>query len=273
MAAVDMAVLIVSCDKYSDAWGYFFHCWRRFWPDCPWPLYLGSNFKRSDEPGVVSLLVGEDRDWSSNCIQMLERVEATRICLLLDDYFLEAPVSTTRARYLADVHLTSNAATMLLSDRIRPDRFRRDVKGVGYRDPGAPYRASLNAAYWDVAVLKSLLRHGESPWEFEIQGSRRTDAISRPFLVAWPRLFALDPDGIARGKWAPTTVAKARRLSYKIDTDRREVLSSADVWRRRFGKPKRMLVRAIPWKVRFKIGDLSFRLGIRKPRKTERVVW
>jgi len=37
------SILIPSCDKYSDLWRPFFTLFWRHWPDCPFPVYLGSN--------------------------------------------------------------------------------------------------------------------------------------------------------------------------------------------------------------------------------------
>ena len=34
------AILIVSCDKYSDLWDPFFKLFFKFWPDCPFNIYL-----------------------------------------------------------------------------------------------------------------------------------------------------------------------------------------------------------------------------------------
>ena len=38
-----LAVLIVSCDRYKDMWPLCTSMIRRFWPDCPHSIYLMSN--------------------------------------------------------------------------------------------------------------------------------------------------------------------------------------------------------------------------------------
>jgi len=40
-----IAVLVVSCDKYADLWPPFFQLFLRFWPECPFSVYLISNQK------------------------------------------------------------------------------------------------------------------------------------------------------------------------------------------------------------------------------------
>lgn len=65
------AILIVSCDKYSDLWNPFFKSFFRFWPDCPFDIYLLSNYKSIDMPQVNSLLIDEDISWSDNLYKCL----------------------------------------------------------------------------------------------------------------------------------------------------------------------------------------------------------
>ena len=68
------ALLVVSCDSYRDMWGPFFTLLFRYWDDCPFPVFLGSNFEPYPDRRVVALTIGEDRDWSSNLLQMLSAI-------------------------------------------------------------------------------------------------------------------------------------------------------------------------------------------------------
>ena len=49
---------------------------------------------------------------------------------------------------------------------------------------GAPYRTSAQSAIWRKSSLESLLVDGESIWEFEVLGSRRSDALEG-FYAVW----------------------------------------------------------------------------------------
>ena len=37
------SVLVPSCDAYADLWIPFFALFWRYWSDCPFPVYLGTN--------------------------------------------------------------------------------------------------------------------------------------------------------------------------------------------------------------------------------------
>jgi len=57
----DTCVLIASCDAYSDAWAPFFALMKKYWPDCPYPIYLISNYQDPGICGVRPILLKEDR--------------------------------------------------------------------------------------------------------------------------------------------------------------------------------------------------------------------
>ena len=48
----------------------------------------------------------------------------------------------------------------------------------------ADYKISLQAALWDVGVLKSLMRRNESGWDAEIEGTKRAHASKGIFLAS-----------------------------------------------------------------------------------------
>lgn len=67
----ETSILIPSCDKYSDLWIPFFTLFWQHWPDCPFPVYLGSNEEVFEHPKVKNILVGPDKDWTSGVRKML----------------------------------------------------------------------------------------------------------------------------------------------------------------------------------------------------------
>ena len=52
------AVLILSCDKYADIWTTFFAFFFKYWPDCPFTIYLASNEKQFEHDRVVTIRKG-----------------------------------------------------------------------------------------------------------------------------------------------------------------------------------------------------------------------
>ena len=68
---LSLAILICSCDAYADVWDPFFTLFFRHWPDCPWPIYLIANHRRYPDDRVNTLLLGDDKDWSTNILRCI----------------------------------------------------------------------------------------------------------------------------------------------------------------------------------------------------------
>src|SRR5207249_4369413 len=79
--------------------------------------------------------------------------------------------------------------------------------------------------------LLSLLRDGETPWDFEVLASRRSMALSEPFLAAWQNPVPYI-DVLERGKWLPRGIRLCLREGIAIDRRCRPSISASDRFRR-----------------------------------------
>ncbi|MCH8996880.1 MAG: hypothetical protein IID48_01270 [Proteobacteria bacterium] len=235
----DTCILIVSCDPYRDVWRPFFQLFRKYWPDCPYDVYLQTNHLDFDEPGVTVIKCGPDIDWSSNLIRALERLSADRVLLLLEDFFFTQPVNGARLRRLESFMTERQAAYLRLVPKPPPDRPCADQPGVGAIAKGAPYRMSTQASFWDRRILIGLLRSGESAWEAEMAGSRRSAALERSFLSVdaapredWPLCYM---NTVIKRKWTPEAVAFCRQAGVPLDLSLRPVCGWFDQLRRKRG--------------------------------------
>ena len=240
------ALLVVSCDAYQDLWEPFFTLLFRYWTDCPFRIYLGSNHAIYPDPRVVPLTIGEDRDWSSNLLKMLESIPSGGVLLLQEDFLIDRPVQTERVTQLIGYADAKQAACLRLMPIPGPDSLCADHPEVGAIRKGAAYRVSLQAAWWRRENLGAIARKGESPWQFEHLGSRRSDELSAPFLSLREGIeFPLDyfTTAVIRGFWEPGAVELCRREKISVDLMRRPVLPlSMRMERslRRMGVPDRL---------------------------------
>jgi glycosyltransferase involved in cell wall biosynthesis len=173
--------LVVSSDGYKDLWPPFFSLFQKYWPDCPFPAYLGSQTVAADFAGVTMLLAGANVPWSGSLRSFLNELDDENVLLLLEDFFLCETVSTANVlEQLAA--LRSLGGTVL---RLHPDPP-PTIKIKGFPNLSeqhrlAPFRVSLQASIWNRRALLALVREGESPWEFELQGTLRSQAQPRGF--------------------------------------------------------------------------------------------
>lgn len=220
----DNAVLVISCDKYQDLWASFFILFFRYWPDCPFPVYLVANHTVYSDNRVRTIKIGRDRNWSSNLAKALRLINSHIVLVVLEDYMLNEPVNTDRIMKLVEYMRRKEAGCLRLFPMPGPDRICNDNSGVGELAKGAPYRLSLQAALWDRETLLSLLRWGESAWELEVRGTPRTCQLAQTFLsvtTASPAISYLN--AVVKGRWQPEVLEFCRKEGVPLDISRREI--------------------------------------------------
>jgi len=221
-AASDVCLVVASHDGCADVWPAFFGQLFRLWPDMPYPLYLISNHLAFADPRVTALRVGDDLSWSQTLARGLEGLSSRFVLLMLEDFFLTAPVDTARVGRMHDAMVAKGAACLRLAPYPEPDAPCPDNPAIGVIEKGTPYRVSLQAAFWDRRLLLGLLRREESAWDFEVNGSRRSAAMSEPFLSVCEGAAALPYRHVLRrGKLLPAAVRHFASLGMSFDLSKR----------------------------------------------------
>ncbi len=178
----DVAILVVSCDAYRDLWEPFFRCFFKYWPDCPYPVYLGANSATYSDARVHALTIGPDLDYSSNLIAMLQRIDAPWVILWIEDRVLAERVDTKRLANLVAAAQKQEAGFLKLIAS-HPYAIPNDpAQEIGEISKGTRYRVCMTVALWNKQVLLRLLRPGETAWQIERQGSERSNDFAEVFL-------------------------------------------------------------------------------------------
>ena len=196
----NLVVLVSSCDKYSDIWPIFFKCFFKYWPDCPHQVFLGSNEKVYDDPRVKTLCAGPDKSWADTTRTMLELVPAANILWFLDDFFLSGKVSTSEISEYYTRFLKLDANYLRLQKDGGNNRLKSNVDDLLDEIlPGDEYRTSLGIAFWRRTAMLDLLKAGETPWDMEFAGSRRSDHL-HGFYTTRKDVF-MRINALERGQW------------------------------------------------------------------------
>ena len=98
----DLALLVVSCDKYSDLWDIFWILIEKYWNDCTLTKYLGTNYYNYAKNNVRTIQVGEDRSWAENVRKMLEQVQENYVVMMLEDFFIDRRIINEKIKILYD---------------------------------------------------------------------------------------------------------------------------------------------------------------------------
>lgn len=246
---LNLAVVIISCDNYSDLWPPFVAQFRKFWPACPYPVYLTSNKKVASFENVTSLTVGEDLSWSGNLKLALQAIPEEYVLMFIEDLILLAPVKEAELSSVLAWAAESRPNHVRLNHTEPPTH--RFNKFVGLVSPGAPYRTSTVLSLWNKATLDKLLVNGESAWEFEIVGSRRSDEFS-DFYSVYQNCFPV-LNGVIKGKWTRQAAEMLTEQGVCIDLEARAVMTWPEAIRHYLIVYRSRLFKIIPWKLRRRI--------------------
>lgn len=162
-----LAVLVISCDKYSDLWYPFFELKERYWPDCRYDTFLGTNSLKYKRDKITTICIGEDISWADNVREMLDQLNYEYILLLLEDFFIDRKIDSKYIHDLYEFMKVEEIDCLRLEPNPSPVRIFNHKLKIGMLVPGMPYYVSTQPAIWRKRTLLSLLEPGYSAWEFE----------------------------------------------------------------------------------------------------------
>lgn len=165
---MEVAVVISSCDYFSDCWAPMISSLSQCWPDCKYPVYVVSNHQEINTPSNITFIkVGEDRLFSSNLKCLLLQIDADYIIYLQDDYWLTQRVSSSAISEHVSFAKIHDVDYLRLSFPYQ--------MGTAVNDKYCQltltqkYALCLQAAIWKRETMLKLLIDGHSGWDFEYE--------------------------------------------------------------------------------------------------------
>lgn len=215
------AILVISCDKYSDLWMPFFTLFWKNWPNCKYKVYLGGNTKKyTGDKKVTTVLSGQDVDWSTSFKKILIQIPEQSILVWPDDAFLTAPFQNKYIDMCFNFLEKNKAKNIHFRSPPQPSDFQHEF--IGIYEKGIPYRVNLEG-FWNKKYLTNILIEGESPWNFEIMGSYRT-SFDEGFYCTKRPLFEFI-HMVEKGKFIRSGVKFCHNTKIPLDLKQRKVLS------------------------------------------------
>ena len=227
-----LAILMLSCDKYSDLWDDFFNLKERFWPDCPYHCYLATDTKEYQRKGVDVIHFGNIRTWSICAAKAIEQIKEPYIALFLEDAFICKKIDTS----IIEDNLNLFIARKM--DFMTMERNRME-KALTPEDQVAPhiwriyrhrkYGIDTSAAIWDKEFFRKALEKEDcNAWQFEVNYCREAESeegLQGEIFFDDRQPFNISPIEVVRvGKLNPLAIKYFHKLGYDIDTSNRERL-------------------------------------------------
>jgi hypothetical protein len=201
-----LAIVIPSCDKYSDLWNILISQIKINFKDIKITKYIVCNSSPKKSPIDLEYInVGVDLGWSTNLINALEHVKEQYIFLWIDDLILTSFVDTKLFENILNTFIFENGNYLRLNNVPKSNKNYNNYYGL--IDSKALYRTSTVMSIWNKDVLKDLLVHGENAWEFEIKGSMRSIKYDK-FFVSYESIFNFS-NAVIKGKWN-------QKIKYKL---------------------------------------------------------
>ena len=219
---VDLAIVVMSCDKYADLWRPYFELFFRFWPEIKYPVYLAANQVTFDgDERVTTLLSGEDKDWSSSLRSVVEQINAERIMFLFEDIFWDKAIDDEKISELINWSIKNDVSFLSLVPN--PEPGGKKMGDVGVFGKSELYKTSLQASVVKKEVILDLLIDGENPWQFEHNSIARSDKYDDMYGVY--KFYIPRIHGVERGKWYRSAVHRLEKLNCTIDHSKRPTMS------------------------------------------------
>ena len=219
------AILVTSCDKYSDLWeGFFSQLDKNL--SIPVKKYLLTNHQKYDGKyahQVQTILVGDDLNWSDGLGKALNQIQERKLFIIVEDIFILAPIDCNLMQEV--IEFSASEDTQLIHYENMPGSIQSRFSGYAKCEPGMPYLTGV-CGIWDREYLKSLLINGENPWQFEVYGSYRAQfSADRIYCLKTP-LFEFK-NMIQKGAWVKSNIAWARKNNIPLDYERRPIQPSS----------------------------------------------
>ncbi len=215
MSYTNLSLLVSSFDKYSVCWAPFCHGLQKYWPEHP-PVYFITNIQEA--PCGTSLILGEDQGWATNLLKALELIPTDYVLYAQEDYWLQSPVLNQNIVDYLSYLQTGGADYVRLYPAPGPDTILTTDERLGVIVQDSPYRASLQMALWRKETLKSLVLAEETPWQFEVNGSKRSQTYQERFWCVTKRRHGVNYvfTAIVNGYWSKPAYQYAQKESIEI---------------------------------------------------------
>lgn len=248
-------ILVSSCDAYSDTWNPFFTLFKRYWPDCPFSIYVYSEKKSFNFSGVKKIFIGKEIGWGDALLKSLDIIKCNEsfenVLLMLDDFLLFKQTNTELIK-TAVMHLEGMKGQYLrLIPKPPPNISFKNDPLFGKISPGTPYRLSLQASIWNINALADLTCSTDTPWDLELIGSQRSKKYDGFYSSYTPILHYIN--GIERSLWTKEAIELFKNENITIDVNSRGLCNNITIERDKIKHLIQLFVKKVPLELRLLI--------------------
>ena len=181
-----LGILIASCDKNEWLLKVFFEQFKKFWPQCPYKIYLSMERKTFDyqDIDIISITHETEIGWCERTKRALQQMQEDYVLVLLDDFIIEEQVNECLLEYYLGILRDNNLSNIILTPVLNERNYSICMyESLYHRHRFGRYKTSLQCGLWRKSILEELLIAGENAWEFEIFANIRSFLLKDSFYA------------------------------------------------------------------------------------------
>lgn len=225
-------LLVNSCDSYADCWDGFFQLLKIQWPGFSMPIVLNTETADYSFEGLNIRTLGNGNrkeNWGSRLLRTLKSINTKYVLFCLDDFYLDSPVLVDEVEKCYS-WMEENPRIAYFSFLPTDDRNNvesKEYSGYERRPQRGEYRLNCQFALWNRDYLISYVRPHESPWEWELYGSKRSSRYKEEMYTICsnksPVFSYINGGMIMRGRWNLSRVEPLiTKYGLSLDLSKRE---------------------------------------------------
>jgi hypothetical protein len=226
-------VLISSCDAFNDCWAPMIFSLKKFWSDCPFPIFFISNYKKVNDERIKFINVEKDKGFASNLGNALNKIECDFIIYFQEDYFLIDYVNTEAIKNHI-CHCNENSIDFLKihgNDFLYRDNYRINQSDYCKNPIDVRYAINTSVAIWKKDTLLRLCVEGYSGWDWERniisfinkKGIKINSEILHSSCYREKCITSLPGGAVTKGRWTQKGVLFLRENGFFDVIKKREV--------------------------------------------------
>lgn len=171
-------VLILSNDNYSFLWPDYLKLLKKYWKDFKFDILFNSETKSIQYSDLNILTHDNDymgQKWGERFYNLLDNIQYNYLIVLMDDHFIYKEVHVDKIEELLKFLILHENVGYISLENQPGKKTKTNIDYLKERKLFQNYRISLQSGIWRKNYLMKILKKYESPWEFEINGSFRSN--------------------------------------------------------------------------------------------------
>ena len=171
---MSLAIVINTTDKYSHIWDTWYHYFKKHW-HLDYPVYFLNEQKDITFPFTqIKVDIPEVGLWTKKLRESVKQIPEDHLFILLEDLILTDGFIRGEFEHIYNYFVAAKAEAL----RIQPKSKYTTVypvitKGFYKLDTNSAYIIAHTPNIWRKDFLLECIKHDESPWNNEIEGTRR----------------------------------------------------------------------------------------------------